>query len=176
MQAHVVIPFREPPDPGLPRRTDTAVVARMEANIHTPGRAFRSTSTARVSRIRLRALQERIKCAEANVGAQRGMVPLTQDRLDAEVSPELDVRQAELNLHSTASIIPTLRISVMQSTNRLGVLLGEQPGELREQLLPPQQVPDPPEMVQDAVRCHFEDEDRPRVIRLHLVKDVVLPA
>jgi hypothetical protein len=32
------------------------------------------------------------------------------------------------------------------------------------------------EMVQDAVRCHFEDEDRPRVIRLHLVKDVVLPA
>ena len=32
------------------------------------------------------------------------------------------------------------------------------------------------EMVQDAVRCHFEDEERPRVIRLHLVKDVVLPA
>lgn len=29
-------------------------------------------------------------------------------------------------------------------------------------------------MVQDAVRCHFEEEDRPRVIRLHLVKDEVL--
>ena len=25
-------------------------------------------------------------------------------------------------------------------------------------------------MVRDAVRCHFHDEDMPRVIRLHLVK------
>ncbi|MGH7924420.1 MAG: type II toxin-antitoxin system HicB family antitoxin [Candidatus Binatus sp.] len=31
-------------------------------------------------------------------------------------------------------------------------------------------------MVQDAVRCHFEDSDRPRVIRLHWVKDELLPA
>ncbi|HKV47947.1 MAG TPA: hypothetical protein VJN69_07640 [Candidatus Acidoferrales bacterium] len=30
--------------------------------------------------------------------------------------------------------------------------------------------------VQDAVRCHFDGEDRPRVIRLHLVKDEVIPA
>ncbi|MHB8755724.1 MAG: 2-oxoisovalerate dehydrogenase [Candidatus Acidiferrales bacterium] len=30
--------------------------------------------------------------------------------------------------------------------------------------------------VQDAVRCHFTDEDKPRVIRLHLVKDEVIPA
>lgn len=30
-------------------------------------------------------------------------------------------------------------------------------------------------MLQDAVRCHFEDDERPRVIRLHLVKDEVIP-
>jgi hypothetical protein len=30
-------------------------------------------------------------------------------------------------------------------------------------------------MVQDAVRCHFEEPERPRVIRLHWVKDEVLP-
>lgn len=29
--------------------------------------------------------------------------------------------------------------------------------------------------VQDAVRCHFDDEERPRLIRLHLVKDEVIP-
>ena len=29
-------------------------------------------------------------------------------------------------------------------------------------------------MLQDAVRCHFEENDRPRVIRLHLVKDEVI--
>lgn len=30
-------------------------------------------------------------------------------------------------------------------------------------------------MVQDAVRCHFDEETRPRMIRLHLVKDEVIP-
>ena len=29
-------------------------------------------------------------------------------------------------------------------------------------------------MLQDAVRCHFEESERPRVIRLHLVKDEVI--
>ncbi len=32
------------------------------------------------------------------------------------------------------------------------------------------------EMVQDAVLCHLKEIVRPRVIRLHLAKDVVLPA
>lgn len=30
-------------------------------------------------------------------------------------------------------------------------------------------------MVQDAVKCHFDVATRPRVIRLHWVKDEVLP-
>lgn len=31
------------------------------------------------------------------------------------------------------------------------------------------------EMLRDAVFCHFEEEARPRLIRLHLVKDEVIP-
>ena len=30
-------------------------------------------------------------------------------------------------------------------------------------------------MVRDAVACHFSDSDKPSVIRLHLVKDEVIP-
>ena len=30
-------------------------------------------------------------------------------------------------------------------------------------------------MVQDAVRCHFDEPSRPRLIRLHLVRDEVIP-
>lgn len=30
--------------------------------------------------------------------------------------------------------------------------------------------------VRDAVRCHFDDTDRPQVIRLHLVKDEIIAA
>ncbi|OHB88398.1 MAG: 2-oxoisovalerate dehydrogenase [Planctomycetes bacterium RIFCSPHIGHO2_12_FULL_52_36] len=32
------------------------------------------------------------------------------------------------------------------------------------------------EMAKDAVRCHFEDTERPRLIRLHLVKEEAIPA
>ena len=32
------------------------------------------------------------------------------------------------------------------------------------------------EMLRDAVRCHFDPEVAPRLIRLHLVKDEVIPA
>ena len=31
-------------------------------------------------------------------------------------------------------------------------------------------------MVQDAVRCHFDPPRAPRIIRLHLVRDEVIPA
>ena len=30
-------------------------------------------------------------------------------------------------------------------------------------------------MLQDAVRCHFAPDDRPQLIRLHMVKDEVIP-
>lgn len=31
-------------------------------------------------------------------------------------------------------------------------------------------------MVRQAVQCHFEEDARPAVIRLHIVKDEVIPA
>lgn len=30
------------------------------------------------------------------------------------------------------------------------------------------------DMVQDAVRCHFEENTQPKVVRLHLVRDEVV--
>jgi hypothetical protein len=34
---------------------------------------------------------------------------------------------------------------------------------------------EPKKRVQDAIRCHFEEKDRRHLIRLHLVKDEVIP-
>ena len=31
-------------------------------------------------------------------------------------------------------------------------------------------------MVRDAVQCHFEEQDRPKIIRLHIVRDEVIAA
>jgi hypothetical protein len=35
--------------------------------------------------------------------------------------------------------------------------------------------PELKERVRDAVRCHFDEARRPRIIRLHLVKDELIP-
>ena len=32
------------------------------------------------------------------------------------------------------------------------------------------------EAVRDAILCHFRDEDTPKVVRLHLINDEVMPA
>jgi hypothetical protein len=32
------------------------------------------------------------------------------------------------------------------------------------------------EMLKDAVNCHFDDNEKPSMIRLHFVKDEVIPA
>lgn len=36
-------------------------------------------------------------------------------------------------------------------------------------------LPELKKMVQDAVRCHFDAQERPLIIRLHMVKDEVIP-
>ena len=95
--------------------------------------------------IDVRSLQARIGYAVANAEAQRATVKLTQDRLDAGLVPELDARQAESNLASTESTIPTLRIRLAEAIHRLGVLLGEPPGALHDLLSRPAPTPRPPD-------------------------------
>lgn len=97
--------------------------------------------------VEVRALQARIRLARANVEIQRRTLQLTKDRLEAGIAPELDVRQAELNLATTESVIPTLQILLVQAINRLGVLLGEHPSTLHAELAKPASIPKPPEEV-----------------------------
>ncbi len=37
-------------------------------------------------------------------------------------------------------------------------------------------LPELRQMVRDAVACHFNGDNKPSVIRLHLVKDEIIPA
>jgi NodT family efflux transporter outer membrane factor (OMF) lipoprotein len=86
--------------------------------------------------------------AQQNVALQRKTVRLTKDRLEAELVPELDVFQAQLNLANTESAIPTLRILETKALNRLATLVGEHPGVLNEELSKTSGIPTaPPELV-----------------------------
>ncbi|GAX61920.1 outer membrane protein [Candidatus Scalindua japonica] len=93
--------------------------------------------------VEVRALQDRIKYVRGNIGTQRKSLQLTKDRFDVGLAPDLDVQQAKLNLAKTESTLPTLQMQLVQTINRLGVLLGEHPDALHDELEKRTSIPKP---------------------------------
>ena len=91
--------------------------------------------------IEVRSFKTRLSIAEANLDAQEETHNLTQWRFQAGLTTQLDVEQAKSNLEQTRSHIPTLETGLEQAGNRLAVLLGEQPGFLKEALAEPKTIP-----------------------------------
>ncbi len=143
---------------GRVRRTVESSEATYEASIE----AYRDTLVLLNSQVAsnyvfLRTTQERLRLANENVLRQQETLRLTEARNRAQLAPELDVEQAKLNLASTEAAVPALESLVLQTINNLSVLLGEQPGDLIAELLPPGTIPDPPNVLSvgfpaDAVR------------------------
>lgn len=124
-------------------------VESADAGVQASVEVYRDTLVVLYAEVALnyveaRSLQGRLRLAEANVEAQRATLKLTKDRLAAELVPKLDVRQAELNVASTESTIPILKTLLTQAINRLGVLLGEHPEALHEELGKAAPIPKPP--------------------------------
>jgi NodT family efflux transporter outer membrane factor (OMF) lipoprotein len=97
--------------------------------------------------VAVRSLQARVQAALGNVETQRGSLKLTRDRYDAGLGSELEVSQARLNLASTESFVPILRSRLAAAIHSLGVLLGEPPTALYEELTDAGPIPAPPEEV-----------------------------
>ena len=89
----------------------------------------------------MRTIQTRIRYAENNILSQKNTLKVTQDRLDAEISPALDVHQAELNLARTESVLPRFKSALVKTMNRIGVLTGQHPGTMRELLAHSRPIP-----------------------------------
>jgi NodT family efflux transporter outer membrane factor (OMF) lipoprotein len=97
--------------------------------------------------VQIRTLQARIVSALDNVRTQQGALELTVNRNRAGLAPDLDVRQAELNLATTQAFVPTLRAALAQNVNRLAVLLGAFPSVLQAELAQDGPIPSPPSEV-----------------------------
>ena len=112
-------------------------------------RAILITVLADVGRsyVELRGLQLRFDIAEENIKIQQDTLQLTEARTKAGLATELDVVRAKAQLETTQSVVPTLESGIETSIHRLSVLLGEEPGTLRTELLPQAPVPVlPPEV------------------------------
>ena len=91
----------------------------------------------------VRTQQERIRFVKSNIETQKGSLAITRARFKAELTSQLDVRQAELNLARTEALLPRLQAQLVEAINRLGVLLGEYPSVLYDELIVPVPLPDP---------------------------------
>jgi NodT family efflux transporter outer membrane factor (OMF) lipoprotein len=97
--------------------------------------------------VNVRALQERLRFATANVEGQEDTLRLTQDRFDSGLVSALDVAQAQSNLANTRSLIPSLEQKLVLALNRLAVLLAMSPGSLDDELLEEKPIPVEPAAV-----------------------------
>jgi NodT family efflux transporter outer membrane factor (OMF) lipoprotein len=79
----------------------------------------------------VRSSQQRILFAKANSDSQQQSLAFAQDRFNSGVASKLDVMQAQANLLTTDSSIPSLNISLNQAINRLAVLIGQDAGSLQ---------------------------------------------
>ncbi len=91
----------------------------------------------------VRTQQERIRFVMSNIETMKGSLAITRARFKAELTSQLDVRQAELNLARTEALLPRLQALLVEAVNRLGVLLGEYPSVLYDELIVPALLPDP---------------------------------
>lgn len=105
--------------------------------------------TAEVTRtyFELRGFQQQLDVARRNVANQRSTLDLAQARLDAGSGTEFDTARAQAQLSATLGSIAPLEAAVARAIHRLSVLVGREPGALRTELTPPQELPPLPRIV-----------------------------
>jgi multidrug efflux system outer membrane protein len=91
------------------------------------------TSVAR-SYVQLRELDQRLEIAKRTALDRQEAYRIAQARLKGELNSEAEVRQAESEVHSTATSVSQLNSQVAQKEHELCVLLGQNPSSIRRGL------------------------------------------
>jgi NodT family efflux transporter outer membrane factor (OMF) lipoprotein len=94
--------------------------------------------------VEIRTLEQRIRYARQNVKNQTGSLELAETQFEGGAATRLDVTQAETNVAQTESAIPQFETQLRQAENRLCVLLGIPPQDLRTLLDTGARIPKAP--------------------------------
>jgi NodT family efflux transporter outer membrane factor (OMF) lipoprotein len=84
--------------------------------------------------VQLRTFELRLKYTRDNVQIQRDTLKIVDSRFKVGTTTKLDVAQAKSTLEQTEAQVPELEIGLRQTSNRLCILLGIPPEELRAKL------------------------------------------
>jgi NodT family efflux transporter outer membrane factor (OMF) lipoprotein len=94
--------------------------------------------------IELRSAQKRLSIARENLGAQRALLEIAQDKFDAGFVTDLDVSRQLAQVASTEATIPSLEASERETMHALAFLLGLEPTALAKELEEPVDLPQLP--------------------------------
>ncbi len=97
--------------------------------------------------ILLRTLEQRLSVARHNEDIQRRSVEISEVRHRNELTSELDVVQARVQLKNTEASITRLKTALRKVENALSILLGATPGEVRKIIGGPADIPATPTSV-----------------------------
>lgn len=78
----------------------------------------------------LRDFDRRLEISRRTIASRREYVQLAKDRFEGGITPELDFRQAEAELHRVEAIVFDLERLIAAKENELSVLLGRNPGPI----------------------------------------------
>lgn len=124
------------------RRASEAAGARVSAS-EAGIEAARTSVVAEVARnyLQLRGLQQRLRFTEDSLANQREALRITQARVDAGRSNELDLARARSLVASTEAALPALQAEVERSALRLATLTAQPPRTVLAQLAAPAPLP-----------------------------------
>jgi len=130
---------------GRVRRANEAELASLLAT-QEARRAVAIALVAGVARayVELRDLDRRLEIARRTLESRREYLGLARDRFEGGITPELDWRQAEAELHRVQSFVYEIEKSVEQKENEISYLLGHNPAAVirgrpvDQQPIPPQ--------------------------------------
>lgn len=127
----------------------TADEAASEANLHNASVSL----IAEVARnyVELRSYQRRLAIAKDNLSSQSETAQITEWRYQAGLVPASDVEQAKTSREQTRAGIPDLEVGMRVAENRLAVLLGRNPGSLRQQLANHKELPALPSTIATGI-------------------------
>jgi NodT family efflux transporter outer membrane factor (OMF) lipoprotein len=94
--------------------------------------------------VETRSYQRRLVIVQENIAAQSDALSLSKDRAAKGLTSDLDATQAAALLATTQAEVPTLESERDASIHRLGVLLAQPPGALRDELAQAAPIPASP--------------------------------
>jgi multidrug efflux system outer membrane protein len=133
---------------GGTRRNIESAQASVEASVYDSRDVLVTlTSEVATNYINLRGFQQEIIIAKNNLDTQQQSAAIVRKRFEGGFVSALDVANADAQVATTLSQIPTLETSAQQAIYNIAVLLGQQPASLLEELFPASSIPvTPPEV------------------------------